>query len=186
MDDVSLGSAVSEVTLVFVPLLMRRRADRPENWMFRLSHRIPRRFLNPCMPYDAYERHSVVSGMLHDEVGDCLTGFSTWDVGGRAAVLGRFSSYRVLSVKPDGSGHLVASGFALPLAVSSFSAVVSIDTLAHMQRESIARCAIPYAEANQKFRRRCQLCRTSPRRSGSAPFACSTGAGVCRVVILAR
>jgi SAM-dependent methyltransferase len=47
--------------------------------------------------------------------------------------------YQVVSVNPDGSGDLAGSGFALPFADGSFSAVVSIDTLEHLPREKRSR-----------------------------------------------
>lgn len=91
-----------------------------------------RRFLNLFMPYDLYERHAVVSRLLREATGDDRGTVSILDVGGRAALLERFVPYRVISINPDRSGDLAGSGLALPFAGSSFSVVVSIDTLEHL------------------------------------------------------
>jgi hypothetical protein len=84
------------------------------------------------MPYDLYERHTVVSRLLRQ----AHTGEQALvlDVGGRAELLARFVPYRVISVNVDGSGNLAGSGLALPFAGDSFGAVVSIDTLEHLPR----------------------------------------------------
>ncbi len=90
------------------------------------------RFLSLLLPYDLYERHAVVSRLLRQ----ASTGqqAAILDVGGRAELLARFVPYRVVSVNVDGSGNLAGSGLALPFADSSFSVVVSIDTLEHLPR----------------------------------------------------
>ena len=93
------------------------------------------RLVELFMPYDLYERHAVTGQLLRAKLGDCEDRVCILDVGGRADLLARFLPYRVLSVNLDGSGDFVGSGFALPFADSSFSAVVTIDTLEHMRRE---------------------------------------------------
>jgi hypothetical protein len=87
------------------------------------------------MPYDLHERHAVVSRLLHDAIDDSQEDIRILDVGGRAELLGQFVPYRVISVNVDGSGNLSGSGCALPFVASSFTAVVSIDTLEHLRRE---------------------------------------------------
>jgi SAM-dependent methyltransferase len=84
------------------------------------------------MPYDLYERHTVVSRLLRQAKTDARA--AILDVGGRAELLTRFVPYRATSVNVDGSGNLAGSGLALPFANGSFSAVVSIDTLEHLPR----------------------------------------------------
>jgi len=86
--------------------------------------------------YDFYERHSVVSQLLREAIGSDQGDVCILDVGGRAELLERFALYRVVSVNVDGSSNLLASGCALPFVDSSFVAVVSIDTLEHLPRES--------------------------------------------------
>jgi len=112
------------------------------------------------MPYDLYERHAVVSRLLRKCVGegreDIVTaGVSVathiLDVGGRAELLERFMSRRVISVNIDGSGDLIGSGCVLPFVDSSFAAVVSIDTLEHLPRES----RLPFLRECLRVARRC-------------------------------
>ena len=92
--------------------------------------------LTSLMPYDVYERHAVVGRLLSGAgEGSCDT-VRVLDVGGRSELLERFTPYRVTSVNVDGSDNLAGSGCALPFADSSFTAVVSIDTLEHLPRES--------------------------------------------------
>jgi len=88
------------------------------------------------MPYDSYERHAVVSQLLLEAVADSQEDTCILDVGGRVELLERFIPYRVISVNIDGSGNLSGSGCALPFVDSSFIAVVSVDTLEHLPRES--------------------------------------------------
>jgi len=88
------------------------------------------------MPYDLYERHAVVSRLLQEAIGDSQESNCILDIGGRAELLERFMPYHVISVNIDGSGDLAGSGCALPLADSSFVAVVSIDTLEHLPQKS--------------------------------------------------
>jgi SAM-dependent methyltransferase len=102
----------------------------------RFSPQISRYFLALLMPYDLYERHAVVGRLLREAVGESLEDICILDVGGRAELLERFMPYRVISANIDGSGDLSGSGRALPFVDSSFVAVVSIDTLEHLPRES--------------------------------------------------
>jgi hypothetical protein len=88
------------------------------------------------MPYDLYERHAVVSRLLREATNDTPGSDRILDVGGRAGLLEQFVPYRVISVNMDGSGSLVGSGCVLPFADNSFMAVVSIDTVEHLPRES--------------------------------------------------
>jgi SAM-dependent methyltransferase len=88
------------------------------------------------LPYDAYERHVVACRLLEEELGANPKGICVLDVGGRVGLLERFTSYHVISVNVDGSGHLAGSGFALPFSDASFDAVVTIDTLEHMSHDS--------------------------------------------------
>jgi SAM-dependent methyltransferase len=84
------------------------------------------------LPYDLYERHTVVCRLLAEALGESSGGSCVLDVGGRAGLLERFVTFRVIAVNVDGSGHLTGSGFALPFADGSFDAVVTLDTLEHM------------------------------------------------------
>lgn len=107
--------------------------------MFYLSHfnpQMPNHLLALLMPYDLYERHAVVSWLLQETINDGQENNRVLDVGGRARLLERFVSYRVLSINTDGSGNLLGNGCVLPFADSSFIAVVSIDTLEHLPKES--------------------------------------------------
>jgi hypothetical protein len=93
------------------------------------------RFRRLFIPYDLYERHAVVSRLLQEAISDNQENDCILDVGGRTELLARFLPYRVVSVNVDGSGNLSGSGCALPFVDSSFTAVVSIDTLEHLPRE---------------------------------------------------
>ena len=84
------------------------------------------------MPYDVYERHKVVSSLLQSALPPQEKAPFILDVGGRIDLLEQFLPYRVLSVNPDGTGAVYASGAALPFAEGTFTAVVSIDTLEHL------------------------------------------------------
>jgi hypothetical protein len=88
------------------------------------------------MPYDLYERHAVVGRLLREVTGESSGSHCVLDVGGRVEMLGWFVPYRGVSVNTDGSGDLLGSGCVLPLSDSSFTTVVSIDTLEHLPRES--------------------------------------------------
>ena len=88
------------------------------------------------MPYDLYERHAVVGELLRDALADVRGDISVLDVGGRSGLLERFIPYRVVSLNVDGSGDLWGDGCVLPLADRSFTAVVSIDALEHLPKES--------------------------------------------------
>jgi len=105
------------------------------------------------MPYDSYERHAVVSQLLRGAVGDGQEDICILDVGGRAELLERFIPYRVISVNIDGSGDLSGSGCALPFVDRSFVAVVSIDTLEHLPRES----RLPFLQECLRVARRCAV-----------------------------
>ena len=89
-------------------------------------------FRTKFMSYDVYERHHVVSQLLQESLGQANHQANILDVGGRVELLERFLPYKIISVNPDGTGHLFASGTALPFANNSFDAVVSIDTLEHL------------------------------------------------------
>jgi hypothetical protein len=84
------------------------------------------------MPYDLYERHTVVRQLLRQVIDDAQENVSVLDVGGRAELLEQFLPHRVVSVNLDGSGRVLGSGDRLPFGDRSFSAVVSIDTLEHV------------------------------------------------------
>ncbi len=89
------------------------------------------------MSYDMYERHAVVGQILRQAVNDSNHSETRiLDVGGWIGLLERFLPYRVISINPDGSGHLFGDGCALPIADNSVEAVVSIDTLEHLPREN--------------------------------------------------
>jgi hypothetical protein len=105
------------------------------------------------MPYDLHERHAVVGRLLHEAIGDSQEDICILDVGGRAELLERFITYRVISVNVDGSGNLSGSGCALPFVDSSFTAVVSIDTLEHLARER----RLPFLRECLRVARRCVL-----------------------------
>jgi hypothetical protein len=83
------------------------------------------------MPYDLYERHTVVSQLLQQEIGSD-TRQTILDVGGRKALLERFLPYPTISINPDSTGHILGDGGKLPFTDSSFDAVVNIDTLEHL------------------------------------------------------
>lgn len=84
------------------------------------------------MPYDVYERHEVVGSLLQSVLLPQNEEPFILDVGGRIDLLAQFLPYRVLSINPDGTGAVYASGTALPFADGSFMAVVNIDTLEHL------------------------------------------------------
>lgn len=88
-------------------------------------------FRTKLMPYDVYERHHVVSQLLQETLQQTQH-TRILDVGGRVELLEQFLPHDIISVNPDGTGHLFASGTALPFADNSFDAVVSIDTLEHL------------------------------------------------------
>jgi hypothetical protein len=88
------------------------------------------------MPYDLYERHAVISRLLQEILKNRQESICILDVGGRAELLERFMPYRVISVNTNGSGNLIGSGCSLPLVDSSFTAVVSMDTLEHLPQKS--------------------------------------------------
>jgi hypothetical protein len=81
-------------------------------------------------PYDLYERHSVAGMLLQQEAG--APPQTVLDVGGRVALLESYIPYRVVTLNPDATGHILGSGGALPFGPAAFSAVVSIDTLEHL------------------------------------------------------
>ena len=82
------------------------------------------------MDYDAYERHSVVSRLLR--AAHLAVDARVLDVGGRAALLERFTPYRVVAVNVDGSGDVLYGGGSLPFTDNACEAVVSLDTLEHV------------------------------------------------------
>ncbi|MCP4422697.1 MAG: class I SAM-dependent methyltransferase [Chloroflexi bacterium] len=91
-------------------------------------------FLNLAMPYDLYERHTVVGQLLQKQIpSDANT--LVLDVGGRRELLDRFLPHQTISINPDGTGLLCGDGLKLPFAANSFAAVVNIDTLEHLPAE---------------------------------------------------
>ena len=90
-------------------------------------------FANRFSPYDVYERHAVVSQLLHKKL-PSKEKQQILDVGGRIALLDRFLPYKTISINPDGTGHILGDGGKLPFAANSFNAVVNIDTLEHLPR----------------------------------------------------
>ena len=94
---------------------------------------------NLFLPYDLYERHTVVSRLLREALGDDTRQLRILDVGGRAGLLERFVPYAVCAANMDGSGDLVGSGPSLPFVPDAFAAVVSVDTVEHLpQQERLA------------------------------------------------
>ena len=114
---------------------------------------VSRRFRLLFMPYDLYERHAVVSRLLQEAIGNGQGDDCILDVGGRTELLARFLPYRVVSANVDGSGNLSGSGCALPFVDSSFTAVVSIDTLEHLARER----RLPFLRECLRVARRCVI-----------------------------
>jgi hypothetical protein len=90
---------------------------------------------NKFMPYDLYERHTVVGQLLQQEIGSDSRQ-TVLDVGGRKDLLERFMPYSTTAINPDGTGHLLGDGGQLPFAPGSFDAVVNLDTLEHLPSET--------------------------------------------------
>lgn len=88
------------------------------------------------MSYDVYERHAVISQLLRQVAseGDDAN-MSVLDIGGWTDLLERFLPYHIVSINPDGSGHVIGDGCALPVVDNAVDAVVSIDTLEHLPKE---------------------------------------------------
>jgi Methyltransferase domain len=89
---------------------------------------------NLSMPYDLYERHTVVSQLLQQTMPPDANAL-VLDVGGRTGLLDRFLPYQTITVNPDGTGLILGDGLKLPFAANSFAAVVNIDTLEHLPAE---------------------------------------------------
>jgi hypothetical protein len=86
--------------------------------------------------YDYFERHTVVSQLLRQAVGnDQPEDDIILDVGGCVRALERFASHPVVSINPDHSGNLRGDGRALPFPANCFVAAVSIDTLEHLPKK---------------------------------------------------
>lgn len=86
---------------------------------------------NKLLPYDLYERHTVVGQLLQKALGS-NSRHTILDVGGRKALLDRFLPYQTFSINPDATGHVLGDGGRLPFAPNAFDAVVNIDTLEHL------------------------------------------------------
>lgn len=86
---------------------------------------------NRLMPYDLYERHTVVSQLLKTRLSQNVAR-KILDVGGRTELLERFLSYQTISINPDGTGLIIGDGGQLPFPANTFDAVVNIDTLEHL------------------------------------------------------
>ena len=111
------------------------------------------------MPYDLYERHSVVGRLLTDFLGIEKSQVMVLDVGGRAELLKQFlpnqseqagQRYQVTSINPDGTGDLIASGTAIPFKDGAFDVIVTIDTLEHLPQEE----RLPFLEECLQVARR--------------------------------
>ncbi len=120
------------------------------------------RYANLLLPYDTYERHTVVAGLLRHVLGrgslSDVRPISVLDVGGRSGLLQRFTSYRPVAINPDGSGDVLGGGRGLPFAGGSHSAVVSIDTLEHLPSSD----RLPFLRECLRVARRCVV--------GAAPY----------------
>jgi hypothetical protein len=90
---------------------------------------------NRLMPYDIYERHTVVSRLLSEQLDPTASDTRILDVGGRTDLLVRFTSYPVTTINVDGSADLPYDGQTIPFAENSFTAVINIDTLEHVPAE---------------------------------------------------
>lgn len=105
---------------------------------------------NRLMPYDLYERHTVVSQLVQKALGSDPHQ-TVLDVGGRKALLENFLPYATTAINPDGTGHLLGDGGQLPFAPSSFDAVVNLDTLEHLPGETRLPFIRECLRVSQKF-----------------------------------
>ena len=79
------------------------------------------------MPYDLYERHQVVSTLLHER------GVHTvLDVGGNLGVLTQFLNADILTLNVGETADLYYDGHTIPFEADRFDAVTSLDTLEHI------------------------------------------------------
>lgn len=107
---------------------------------------------NKLMPYDLYERHTVVSHLLQKAMGSDARP-TVLDVGGRKALLERFLPYPTTAINPDGTGHILGDGSHLPFARSSFDAVVNLDTLEHLPSET----RLPFIQECLRVSQKCVI-----------------------------
>lgn len=102
------------------------------------------------MPYDLYERHTVVGQLAQQALGSDARQ-TVLDVGGRKALLEQFLPYPTTAINPDGTGHLLADGGKLPFASHSFDAVVNIDTLEHLPSQT----RLPFIQECLRVSKKC-------------------------------
>ena len=107
---------------------------------------------NRLMPYDLYERHTVVSQLVQKALGSDKRQ-TVLDVGGRKELLEHFLPYPTTTINPDGTGHLLGDGGTLPFTRSSFDAVVNIDTLEHLPGET----RLPFIQECLRVSKKCVI-----------------------------
>ena len=104
------------------------------------------------LPYDVYERHTIVSRMVYQQPA-CGQVQQVLDVGGRAGLLQRFMNCAVIAVNVDGTGDMQYDGQTLPFKDVSFDVVTSIDTLEHLSQERRA----PFVQECWRVARDCVI-----------------------------
>ncbi|MBK7893587.1 MAG: methyltransferase domain-containing protein [Candidatus Promineifilaceae bacterium] len=107
---------------------------------------------NKLMPYDLYERHTVVGQLLQKALGRDNSQ-TVLDVGGRKALLARFLPFPTTAINPDGTGHLLGDGGQLPFANNSFDAVVNLDTLEHLPSQT----RLPFIQECLRVSQKCVI-----------------------------
>lgn len=107
---------------------------------------------NKRLPYDLYERHTVVSQLLQKAFGRDAHQ-TVLDVGGRQALLERFLPYPTTAINPDGTGHILGDGGQLPFAHNSFHAAVNIDTLEHLPHQT----RLPFIQECLRVSQKCVI-----------------------------